>query len=469
MWKAGAHGVTRPALPDRQAPSGTRKMRVQMHRMPQTDGGPAIPNSTEAWFLGLFAAIGIMDELQKQAADARPNGDSAASGKPSFWRRRPVIVIGTLLAAVLLFLGLGYLADVFTHESTDDAFIDNDICSVAPKVSGQVQKVHVDNNQKVKAGDLLVEIEPRDLQVLADEKRAAVESARANEGLLKAAVDLFQTQIASAEATAKQSAAEAAAAEANTEKARADLKRAQELNDNHTISPQEYDSAKAAATWAEANLKAQQEKAASEQSKVAQAKAQFQAGVKAYERAEAQTRQAEPDVKAAELNLSYTRVTAPVDGFVTKKAVEPGNYVQTGQSLMALVPVQGAYVTANFKETQLQKIRLGQPVKITIDSVVGGPFSGHVDSIMAGSGARFSLLPPENAVGNYVKVVQRVPVKILFDKPIESSHVLGPGMSAVPSVRVAETEVPEVFVVVAAVVVALAIGGLWWYLAGRRA
>jgi membrane fusion protein, multidrug efflux system len=409
-----------------------------------------------------------MDETHKQAGDARPSADSGANGRPSAWRRPPVIVIGTVLAGALLFLGLSYLADVFTHESTDDAFIDNDIRSIAPKVSGQILQVAVRSNQKVKAGDLLVEIDGRDLQVLADEKRAAVESARANEGLLKAAVDLFQTQIASAEATAKQSAAEAAAAEANTEKARADLKRAQALNDNHTISPQEYDSARAAATWAEANLKAQQEKAASEQSKVAQAKAQFQAGVKACERAEAQTRQAEPDVKAAELNLSYTRVTAPADGFVTKKAVEPGNYVQTGQSLMALVPVQGAYVTANFKETQLRNIRPGQPVKITIDSVAGGPFSGHVDSIMAGSGARFSLLPPENAVGNYVKVVQRVPVKIVFDKPIESSHVLGPGMSVVPSVRFADSEIPEGVVALVAVGLALGIGMLWWVLARRK-
>jgi membrane fusion protein, multidrug efflux system len=409
-----------------------------------------------------------MDETQKQAADARSSEDSAAKGKASFWRRGPVIVIGTVLAAVLLWFGLSYLAEVFTHESTDDAFIDNNVHSIAPKVSGQILKVHVLNNQKVKAGDLLVEIDPRDLQALADEKRAAVESARANEGLTKAAAELFLTQIGSAEATAKQSAAEAAAAEANTEKARADFKRAEELMGNHTISPQEYDSAKAAATWAEANLKAQQEKAASNQAKVSEAKAQWRAGVKAYERAEAQTRQAEPDVRAAELNLSYARVTAPVDGFVTKKAVEPGNYVQAGQSLMAVVPETGMYVTANFKETQLQNIRPGQGVKITIDSVAGGPFRGHVDSIMAGSGASFSLLPPENAVGNYVKVVQRVPVKIYFDQAVEAGHVLGPGMSAVPSVQVTSYEVPEVIVVVGAGVGALIVGAAWWGLAGRK-
>ena len=147
-------------------------------------------------------------------------------------------------------------------------------------------------------------------------------------------------------------------------------------------------------------------------------------------------------MQAAELNLSYARVTAPADGYVTKKAVESGDYVQVGQRLMALVP-SDLYVTANFKETQVEHIRPGQPVRITVDSAGSRVFAGHVESIMAGSGARFSLLPPENAVGNYVKVVQRIPVKILFDEPVEAEHVLGPGMSVVPSVKVQGYEVSE--------------------------
>ena len=152
---------------------------------------------------------------------------------------------------------------------------------------------------------------------------------------------------------------------------------------------------------------------------------------------------------------------------MTKKAVEEGDYIQVGQKLLALVP-RDLYVTANFKETQVEHIRPGQPVKITVDSAGDRAFTGHVESIMAGSGARFSLLPPENAVGNYVKVVQRIPVKILFDEPVEAGHVLGPGMSVVPSVKVQGYEISETVVVIAAAVMALVVGLLWWRAAGRK-
>jgi membrane fusion protein (multidrug efflux system) len=151
---------------------------------------------------------------------------------------------------------------------------------------------------------------------------------------------------------------------------------------------------------------------------------------------------------------------------VTKKAVENGDYIQVGQKLMALVPGD-LYVTANFKESQLEHIRPGQPARITVDSVEGRVFKGHVDSIMAGSGARFSLLPPENAVGNYVKVVQRIPVKILFDERVEAGHVLGPGMSVVPLVKVKEYEVSETIVVMVAAMGALVVGALWWRVTGK--
>ena len=377
------------------------------------------------------------------------------------------MVVGTLVLFGLLFLGLRYLAEGLTHESTDDAFLDGDVISIAPKVPGQVKKVPVKSNQTVKAGDLLVEIDPRDLAVQLEQKRAALNAARANLDLLKANFELRRAQIGTAEATTKQSTAEVAAAEATAEKARADLKRAEELIGNHTISPQEYDSGKATATAADANLKAARERTVSDQSKVTEAKAQLETSRKALDWGEAQVHQSESDVQAAELNLSYARVTAPADGYVTKKAVENGDYIQVGQKLIALVP-SDLYVTANFKESQLEHIRPGQPVRITVDSVEGRAFAGHVDSIMAGSGARFSLLPPENAVGNYVKVVQRIPVKILFDEPVEAGHVLGPGMSVVPVVKVKGYEVSEAIVVVVAAVGALVVGVLWWRAAGTR-
>lgn len=386
---------------------------------------------------------------------------AAAEGKRSFWRLRPVIVVGVLVLFGLLFCGLRYLAEGLTHEWTDDAFLDANIVSIAPKVPGQVKKVHVQSNQSVKAGDLLVEIDPRDLAVQLEQKRAASNAARANLDLLKANFELRRTQIGTAEATTKQSTAEIAAAEATAEKTRADLKRADALIQNHTISPQEFDSTKASATAAEANLKAGRERTVSDESKVTEAKAQLESTRKALEWGEAQVHQAESDMQAAELNLSYATVTAPAGGYVTKKAVENGDYLQVGQKLMALVP-SDLYVTANYKEIQVEHIRPGQPVSITVDSVEGKVFAGHVDSIMAGSGARFSLLPPENAVGNYVKVVQRIPVKILFDEPVEAGHVLGPGMSVVPSVKVKDYEVSEAIVVAVAAVVALVFGALWW-------
>jgi membrane fusion protein (multidrug efflux system) len=386
---------------------------------------------------------------------------AAAEGKRSFWRLRPVIVVGVLVLFGLLFCGLRYLAEGLTHEWTDDAFLDANIVSIAPKVPGQVKKVHVQSNQSVKAGDLLVEIDPRDLAVQLEQKRAASNAARANLDLLKANFELRRTQIGTAEATTKQSTAEIAAAEATAEKTRADLKRADALIQNHTISPQEFDSTKASATAAEANLKAGRERTVSDESKVTEAKAQLESTRKALEWGEAQVHQAESDMQAAELNLSYATVTAPAGGYVTKKAVENGDYLQVGQKLMALVP-SDLYVTANYKEIQVEHIRPGQPVSITVDSVEGKVFAGHVDSIMAGSGARFSLLPPENAVGNYVKVVQRIPVKILFDEPVEAGHVLGPGMSVVPSVKVKGYEVSEAIVVAVAAVVALVFGALWW-------
>ncbi len=401
-------------------------------------------------------------------APEKGSGETAATtAKISLWRRLPVLITGTVLLAFLLIFGLRYLVEGFTHETTDDAFLDADIVSIAPKVAGLIEAVHVVDNQSVTQGQLLVEIDARDLQVELERKRAAVKAAQANVELIKATIDLFRSQIAAAEATAQQTAAEAAASEATAERTDADLKRARELIANKTISPQEFDSAKAAAAAAEASLRAARQKAASDESKVAQAKAQLGAGIKGYERAEAQTREAELDARAAELNLSYTRILASKEGRITRKAVEPGNYVQVGQSLMALVPEQ-LYVLANFKESQLAALRTNQLARLHIDAVPNRNFAGHVDSVQAGSGARFSLLPPENAVGNYVKVVQRVPVKLVFDEPLPAGQVLGPGMSVVPSVHVTGYEISQTVVTVAAVGIALGIGYLWRRLASRR-
>jgi membrane fusion protein (multidrug efflux system) len=388
------------------------------------------------------------------------------NGQPSIWKRPPVVIAGTVILALILVWGFGMVAKSFSHESTDDAFLTANIVSISPKISGEVKQVFVDDNQLVKVGDPLVEIDPRDYETALAQKKAAQAAADANTNVIASSFQVLDAQIKTAEATAQQSAAQAAADQATAEKAASDLKRAQDLFERKIIAPQEYDTAKAAADSATNTWKASEAKAASDRSKIDEAKAEFQAGLSAFERAIAQAGQAEVDVSQAALNRSYTHIAAPADGRITRKAVEPGDYIQVSQRLLAIVPTN-IWVVANFKETQLTKIRTNQPVEITVDSVRGRTFAGHVDSIQAGSGAAFSLLPPENAVGNYVKVVQRVPVKIVFDNPVEAGHVLGPGMSVVPSVQVG-AELPRFVVILAAILVALGTGFFWWRTTGKR-
>jgi membrane fusion protein (multidrug efflux system) len=411
-----------------------------------------------------------MDEPQSPGVTSPKTigGENANSknNKSSIWKRRPVVIAGTLLLALLLIWGLGKVAKSFSHESTDDAFLTGDIVSIAPRVSGQVKEVFVQDNQLVKAGEPLAQIDPRDFDTALAEKKAARSAADANTNVIVSSFKMLAVQVTTAEATARQSEAEAAADEANAEKASSDLKRAQDLIERKTISPQEFDTAKAAADAATNTWKAGQAKAASDRSKIDEAEAEFEAGRSALERALAQAKQATVDVDLADLSLSYTRIVAPTDGRVTHKAVEPGDYLQVGQKLMAIVPTN-IWVIGNFKETQLRKIRTNQPVEISVDSVGERTFAGHVDSIQAGSGAAFSLLPPENAVGNYVKVVQRIPVKIVFDNPLEAQHVLGPGMSAEPSVQVGK-EIPEAVVIIVAILAALGTGFLWWRAASKQ-
>ncbi|HLP78136.1 MAG TPA: HlyD family secretion protein [Candidatus Paceibacterota bacterium] len=403
------------------------------------------------------------NEKNDIAAAKTPDG----TARRPFWKRKPVIVVGIALLGWVLSIGLALLGESFTHESTDNAFLDGNVVSIGPKVSGQVRKVFVDQNQFVHAGDPLLEIDPRDYEVQLEQKKSALAAAHANELLVKASFELLKTEVQSAEATAKQSEAEAASDEARADKARADLQRAEDLNRRKIISPQEYDTAKSAAAAAIASWNAGKEKFSSDQAKIAAAKAQLEAGRRGLERAQAQAEESNVDVKQAELNLSYTHVTAPQDGLVTRKAVESGDYIQVGQKLMALVP-KDLWVTANFKETQLKKIRVGQKVRISIDAIAKQTFPGIVQSIQAGSGAAFSLLPPENAVGNYVKVVQRVPVRIFFETNVASQYVLGPGMSVVPTIHVASFEISEAVTLGIAIFLALVIGFLWWKKASAK-
>ena len=332
----------------------------------------------------------------KRTAPVRFDGADDSSRKEkqqSLFRRPSVIVVAAALAVVGIGYGAFAMFHSFTHETTDDAFIDVHFVSVAPKISGRVSVVHVDDNQLVKKGDVLVEIDPRDFQV-------ALAQAKANLAKDKAA----QIQADTTE------------------------KRAVDLFGRNVISMQDRDSSVAASQSSKAAVEAD-----------------------------------EAAVEQAELNLSYTKITAPIDGYVTKEAVAIGDYVQVAQALMSLVPPR-VWVIANFKETQLHNVRPGQPVQISVDAYPDHPLRGHVDSIQAGSGAAFTLLPPENATGNYVKVVQRVPVKIVLDENQQVQRVLGPGMSVVPTVAVDHgTEAAFVIGTIAAVLAGSVILGaaLW--------
>ncbi len=335
-------------------------------------------------------------------------------------RQQKVLLAGIAGLVLLIAMILYYHECIAPYESTDDAFIDGYVTSVSPRVPGQVAQLLVTDNQAVKDGDVLVEIDPRDYE-------ARLAQARADLAAAQSQLDQAQAQVKVSEAKVAQAQAAVMAAEAENQRAADDLKR-YETVESRAVSKSAFDLAQAQARPPAANVEA-----ARSQAKAAEAEVVLsEAGV---ETATAAVQQAEAKLQQAELNLSYTKIIAPLDARVTARTVEMGNYVQPGQALLALVP-ENVWVTANFKETQLTYMQPGQPVELSVDAYPNRKFKGHVDSLQAGTGARFSLLPPENAVGNYVKVVQRVPVKIVFDEVLPTNLDIAPGMSVVPKVKV---------------------------------
>ena len=275
-------------------------------------------------------------------------------------------VIKILAGIILLSLvGAGiYIMRNLSQETTDDAYIEGRIHTIAPKVSGTVLKVNIEDNQLVKKGDLLVEIDPVDYILKVNEAAANLEVRKA---------------------TLEQSVR--------------DRDRAESLFNGKVIPKEKYEFA-----------------------------------LTAYNLAKAQMSAAKEQLNISRQNLRYVKIYSPVDGYVTKKSVEIGNQINVGQPLMAIIGLSDIWLTANYKETQLKNVRKGQHVRVKVDAYPGKVFMGEVESIMAGTGAAFSLFPPENALGNYVKVVQRVPVKIIFDKNTDQDHVLRIGMSCVPTI-----------------------------------
>ena len=369
--------------------------------------------------------------------------------KRGFW------VLLLILAAAGAGGGYYYYKNVWPYETTDNAFVETNVVRVSPQVSGQILKVHVDDNQRVNAGDVLVEIDTKPFDVKLSADRAALELAEARVKAAHVNVDLVQVTTAAmleqalagvdaAKAVAEQARAEVSAAEADAERTEKDVHRYETLEQT-AISRQQFELAKVAAKAAHAHLTEARKQIVAADAKVAAAigmlaaaktgPQQVAVSQSQVEQAAAATDQAKAAVAGSELSLSYTKVTAATSGQVTRKSVHVGETVQAGQALMAIVP-DDVWVIANFKETQLAHMRTGQPVEIWIDAHPGVMLKGHIDSFQEGTGARFSLLPPENATGNYVKVVQRVPVKIVLDEKPDPALTIAPGMSVVPKIRI---------------------------------
>jgi membrane fusion protein, multidrug efflux system len=425
-------------------------------------------------------SVEIEDVRLETAAEAKPLREEeivleeAPRGLKNPKMRRLAGIGGVVLVLALLGIFLYY----HDRESTDDAQVDGHITPIASKIYGRVAEVLIDDNQPVKAGQVMIKIDPRDYQAAVDQAKAAL--ALAESDAAAAGVDIPRTRETTASGTsgagAQLNAAQAELeraqvaydqartadlgwAQANVEKSRAnaklaelDLARYKPLLDKGEISQQQYDAAKANADATASALRADEEKLAQAKHSVDMARAELIAAKARVEQAQAGVASAHADIRqvamrtadaagkaakvqqaragleAAELNLSYTEIVAPVDGVATHKQVEPGQIVQQGQGLVVVVPLQNVWVTANFKETQLRKMRAGQKAEVYVDTY-GKTFSGHVDSIAGATGGVLSLLPPENATGNYVKVVQRIPVKLVLDPIPAEKAVLRPGMN----------------------------------------
>jgi len=350
-----------------------------------------------------------------------PPEPTSTRGQKPRQRRALRLALVAIAALALLVGGTLWWLEARHYESTDDAFIDVHVVKIAPQVAGRIARVLVNDNQPVAAGAPVIELDPVDFQ-------AKLDQALANQGSARAALAQARAQQVVTEANAQEAQAQVAVAQANATNAANQLDRDRPLAEQHVVSRQTLDNDIANARSTAATLVSAQKKGAAAEAQLAVAASQIEAAQAALASADAQ-------VETARLDLSYTKIAAPSAGRIAHKNVSPGDYVQIGQNLMALVPAD-VWITANFKETQLAHMRIGQPTEITIDAYPDTTFHGHVDSFQPGSGAAFSLLPPENATGNYVKIVQRVPVKIVFDDALDPQRPLGPGMSVVPTVKV---------------------------------
>lgn len=340
--------------------------------------------------------------------------------RPSYAKKR--VIIPAIMAVMFLAAGIYFIIHSLHYQETDDAFVEGHIISIAPRVSGPVLKLLVDDNEEVKKGQLLLEIDPNDYITALKQKEATLEEA-------KASLNMAEREITHSNSELKRSSEDITAAKSRLKFATEDYKRYKEMYKEGISSKQEFDDSQTRYTVANAEHKSALQREIASESILQSSKAKKQATLAAIKRLEA-------EVEQAKLDLSYTKIYAPQDGLITNRSVEQGNYVQIAQPLMSVVPKK-VWIVANFKETQLTHMKKGQSVEIKIDTYPNKKFKGEVDSIQRATGAKASLFPPENAVGSYVKIVQRVPVKIVFKEDISEYNIV-PGMSVVPEVRIKE-------------------------------
>jgi membrane fusion protein, multidrug efflux system len=349
----------------------------------------------------------VQSKVQNGVRESRqkvPPAQSRTDSALGINRRRFIKYLSMGSVVALTLVGMYYYAFVQSYESTDDAFIEGKITDLAPKIAGRVRQVLVDDNQQVVKGELLVTIDPGDYDAALRQKQAALNSARGQAGAVQASIQQQEAHISTLAATQEADLATAAADRANAVNAAALFKRSQELFARQVVAPQELDLARANAEATRATLDAALKKVAADEAQMKETGYQVRTFLALLQSVNALIAEADANLESAKLNRSYADVLAPETGRVTNKTVQPGNYVQIGQVLLSLVP-SDVYIIANFKENQIGHMRPGQPVAIHIDSLPGQRFTGRVHSLQAGTGARFSVLPPENATGNYVKVV----------------------------------------------------------------
>jgi membrane fusion protein (multidrug efflux system) len=367
-----------------------RELKIQLERLEALQRAPKsnVPERAE--------------DQQHQEEELDQPDSPAGAQQPRRWR--PVrIALALLLTAILFVAGYHFWNYLESYENTDDAQVDGYLDPISSRINGTINAVYVDNNQTVKAGQLLVQLDPNDYQVALEQARAQLEQAEAD-------LNSARQQYVSAVATIRQDEAQNYLAQRNAQ-------RYSQLIKQNVVSQSEFDQYDATARAQDATVKRDQAAAGSAQRTIASK--------------EAQVKQAQANLDQARLNLSYTRIVAPANGIIGNRSAQLGQRVQPAQSLMALTQHQ-FWVTANFKETQLARMRPGQPATIRVDAL-GRDFKGHVENMPGATGSLYDLLPPENATGNYVKIVQRLPVRILFDNGQDLSQ-LRPGMSVEPEV-----------------------------------